>query len=93
MFYQLHAFNIRQRLENEHQQRLQRLSILAVIATLLVAVWIVLVQPARGSACWFSGKWIWRTNCWKKGAATRRRNDSCWSSGWRRKRRSRRRWS
>ncbi len=44
VFYQLHAFNIRQRLEQEHQQRLQQLSILAGIATLLVAVWIVLLQ-------------------------------------------------
>ncbi len=44
VFYQLHAFNIRQRLEQEHQQRLQQLSILAVIATVLVAAWIVLLQ-------------------------------------------------
>src|SRR5262249_48145734 len=44
VFFQLHAFNIRQRLEQEHQQRLQQLSILAVIATALGAAWIVLVQ-------------------------------------------------
>ena len=44
VFYQLHAFNIRQRLEQEHQQRLQQLSILAVIATVLVGAWIVLLQ-------------------------------------------------
>ncbi|HVS35126.1 MAG TPA: HAMP domain-containing sensor histidine kinase [Gemmataceae bacterium] len=48
VYYQLHAFNIRQRLEQEHQQRLQQLSILAVIATLLVAVWIVLVRRREG---------------------------------------------
>ncbi len=42
--YQLHAFNIRQRLEQEHQQRLLTLSILAAIATLLVAAWVVPVR-------------------------------------------------
>jgi len=36
VFYQLHAFNIRQRLEQGRQQRLQQLSILAVIATLVI---------------------------------------------------------
>src|SRR5262249_38329104 len=44
VFYQLHAFNIRQRLEQGRQQRVQQLSILAVIATALVGAWIALVQ-------------------------------------------------
>jgi signal transduction histidine kinase len=44
VFYQLHAFNIRQRLEQERQQRLVWLCILAVIAAVLVGVWLVLVR-------------------------------------------------
>jgi signal transduction histidine kinase len=44
VFYQEHAFNIRQRLEQEHQQRLQQLSILALIATALVGAWVLLVR-------------------------------------------------
>jgi signal transduction histidine kinase len=44
VYYQLHAYNKRQSLEQEHQQRLQQVSILAAIATVLVGAWIVLVQ-------------------------------------------------
>jgi signal transduction histidine kinase len=44
LFYQLHAYDKRQRGEQEHKQRLQQLSILAVVATVLVGTWIVLLR-------------------------------------------------
>jgi signal transduction histidine kinase len=44
LFYQLHAYNRRQRGAQEHKQRLQQLSILAVVATVLVGTWIVLLR-------------------------------------------------
>ena len=44
LFYQLHAYDKRQRGEQEHKQRLQQLSILAVVATVLVGIWIVLLR-------------------------------------------------
>jgi signal transduction histidine kinase len=42
--YQLHAFNKRWRIEQAHKQRLRQLSILAVAATLIGLVWVVLLQ-------------------------------------------------
>ena len=51
VLYQLHAYSKRQRIEQEHRQRLWQLSILAVAATVLVVAWMVLMQrrerPAR----------------------------------------------
>ena len=44
VLYQLHAYNKRQRIEQEHRQRLWQLSILAAVATVLVGAWIVLVR-------------------------------------------------
>ncbi len=44
MLYQLHAYNKRQRIEQEHRQRLWQLSILAAAATALVGAWVVVVQ-------------------------------------------------
>src|SRR5947209_5545654 len=42
--YQLHAYNKRQRVEQEHAQRARQLTVLAGAATLLVLGWVVLVQ-------------------------------------------------
>jgi signal transduction histidine kinase len=42
--YQLHAFNKRWRIEQAHKARLRQLSILAVAATLVGLVWVVLLQ-------------------------------------------------
>ena len=44
VLYQLHAYNKRQRIEQEHRQRLWQLSILAAAATALVGAWVVVVQ-------------------------------------------------
>ncbi len=44
LFYQLHAYDKRQRGEQEHKQRLQQLSVLAAVATVLVGLWIVLLR-------------------------------------------------
>jgi len=44
VLYQLHAYNKRQRIEQEHRQRLWQLSLLAAAATLMVGAWIVVVQ-------------------------------------------------
>ncbi len=44
LFYQLHAYDKRQRGEQEHKQRLQQLSILAAVATVLVGIWIILLR-------------------------------------------------
>jgi two-component system, cell cycle sensor histidine kinase and response regulator CckA len=42
--YQLHAYNKRQRIEQEHSARVRRLGLLALAATLLGAVWALLLQ-------------------------------------------------
>jgi signal transduction histidine kinase len=42
--YQLHAFNKRQRIEQEQTTRLRQVGALAVAATLIALVWMVLVQ-------------------------------------------------
>ena len=42
--YQLHAYNKRQQIEQEHSARARRLGLLAVAATLLGAVWAFLLQ-------------------------------------------------
>jgi signal transduction histidine kinase len=42
--YQLHAYNKRQRIEQEHTQRLRQLTVLAAVATALGVIWMGLVQ-------------------------------------------------
>jgi signal transduction histidine kinase len=42
--YQLHAFNVRQRVEQEHARRLRQLGLLAVAATVLGLSWMFLLQ-------------------------------------------------
>jgi signal transduction histidine kinase len=42
--YQLHAYNKRQRIEQEHDQRIRQLGALAVAGTLLAILWMVLAQ-------------------------------------------------
>jgi signal transduction histidine kinase len=42
--YQLHAYNKRQRIEQEHVSRFRQLTLLAVAATFLSVIWMVLVH-------------------------------------------------
>jgi signal transduction histidine kinase len=42
--YQLHAYNKRQRIEQQHHSRLQQLMVLAVAGTVLGLGWVVIVQ-------------------------------------------------
>jgi signal transduction histidine kinase len=44
LIYQLHAFNKRQQIEQEHQRRLRQVGLLAGAATLLAVVWLALLQ-------------------------------------------------
>ena len=87
LFYQLHAYDKRQRGEQEHKQRLQQLSILAVVATVLVGIWIVLLRRRERQRVLTQQQvdLAERKLSGRRDAAMRRRSVSCWNNDLRRK--------